>query len=957
MNRIFLFFALFLTSFVAFSQGFIKNYGGNATDIGSAAVQTPDGGFAIGSISESFGVKTFDMLLTRVDFEGKLLWNKTYGGNFKDQCFDIAAANDGGFVLAGYSDIEGGTVPNNQFYVVKTDIDGNEIWSRKFGNANDDKVASIIVSKSGNYIGVGSTFNGTDYDAYIFVLDNKGQTVWTYATGGVGNQDARDVVEVSDGYVFTGTTQTKDATGQLDKNVLMVKVSKSGVPVWFKTYGSADLDEGNAIAITQDNGFIIAGRTKKNIDILALRIDTDGNEIWTKSFGGAFEDEAYSVVANQDGSFTIAGNQATNAVNIDAYLLKIDKDGTKIWSQNIGQSPRYEAFNNIIATSDGGYFATGLSGDLTNDIYCVKTNGNGVAASGILKGKVFFDKIANCKYDNGETTLGDWLISVTSKKQNYVAYSKANGDFSVAVDTGKYEVNLLLQNSYWKKVCQTSFTAIIDQATDTVNVDFPVRAAVSCPNMEVNISVPKLTRCASNTYSVSFCNRGTENADNAYVILEFDEFFEDIQVNLANVQALGNNKFRCNLNTIPPGICGKFTVLATLDKNCNSTVLGQTHTVSAHIYPDSICASPNANWDGSSIEVSGKCQNNQAIFTVKNVGKSTSTPKNGLVIEDDIIYKTQKIPTLLPNASQDYIFDAKGKTYRMIVEQAAGHPGSSYPTVAIEGCGAVGGTFSTGYVLQFNEDDGNPFVSVCKQESVGAANKNDKTGFPKGFKADRFVSDSSVIDYQISFKNTYGKTIEKVTVIDTLSSFLNPMSIYEILSSHNYVLTFPSPNVLQFTFDKINLPDSAANVLAANGFVKFKILQRSDKPDNAIIYNRAAIHFDGNATIATNRIKHTVKKNFTNFIQTLTTQNIEYQHVSIKIYPNPFAEITTIALEGENFETLNFELFDLLGQKVRSEKFENNEFNFARNGLSAGVYLFRINQNNKTVKVGKIVIQ
>ena len=121
MNRIFLFFALFLTSFTVFSQGFIKNYGGNATDIGSAAVQTPDGGFAIGSISESFGVKTFDMLLTRVDFEGKLLWNKTYGGNYKDQCFDIAAANDGGFVLAGYSDINGGMNPDNQFYVVKTD--------------------------------------------------------------------------------------------------------------------------------------------------------------------------------------------------------------------------------------------------------------------------------------------------------------------------------------------------------------------------------------------------------------------------------------------------------------------------------------------------------------------------------------------------------------------------------------------------------------------------------------------------------------------------------------------------------------------------------------------------------------------------------------------------------------------------------------------------------------------
>ncbi len=958
MNRFII--IIFLCCFAAsvFSQGFTKTYGGSATDIGSSSVQTADGGYAIASISENFGSKGFDMVLMRADFEGKFLWAKNYGTQYKEQCYDITNAGDGGFVLAGYSGLDANG-DDNDFYIVKTDAKGNEQWAKKFGSTKDDRIYSITTSKLGNYACVGSSFNGTDYDAVILLLSPTGQLLWTYTMVGVGNQQAKEVIEVNDGYVFVGTTQVQVAGGIEDRNVLLAKVNKSGTLQWFNSYGGKELDEGNGLAQTNDGGFVLAGRTSTNIDILAIRTDALGNELWNKKFGTAYEDEAYSVVVNADNTYTFAGNQATDAINTDGYLLNLDASGNKIWSRLIGKKTEYEAFNHILATSDGGYFMTGTFGTLINDVYCVKTNGKGVAASTLLKGKVYFDKTANCKFDAGETPLSDWLISITSKdKKQQVAYTKANGDFTMPLDTGTYEVSLLTQNSYWKKVCQTSVTVKLDLPNDTVQVDFPVRAQVNCPSLEVNVSTPKLNRCAKNIYNVSFCNRGTTTANNAYIILELDEFFEDISVNLANVQPLGNNKFKCGLFDVPVGICGNFQAIAYLDKNCNKTVLGQTHTVSAHIYPDSICTSQNANWDGSSIQVTGKCQNNKVDFSVKNVGKSISTPKNGLVIIDDIVYKTQiKVPSLKPNDDTIFSFPASGKTYRMMVDQSIGHPGNNTPTFAVEGCGATTSTFSTGYVLQFNENDGDPFVSISKMESSGFANKNDKIGFPKGFQNERFIADSSVVDYQISFKNTTGKIIEKIVVIDTLSKFLDPMSIHEILSSRPYVLTYPLPNVLQFNFDAIFLPDSSQDATACNAFVKFKLKQKSDKPDASVILNKASIYFSGNSLVQTNTTKHTVKNNFKNFIKTLEVFNPDYQHISIKIYPNPFAEIANIEVEGENLETLDFELFDLLGQKIRSESFDQNHLVFQRNGLQAGIYLFRINQNGKSIKVGKMIIQ
>jgi Secretion system C-terminal sorting domain len=130
-----------------------------------------------------------------------------------------------------------------------------------------------------------------------------------------------------------------------------------------------------------------------------------------------------------------------------------------------------------------------------------------------------------------------------------------------------------------------------------------------------------------------------------------------------------------------------------------------------------------------------------------------------------------------------------------------------------------------------------------------------------------------------------------------------------------------------------------------------------DKPDGVIIYNNAKIHFDGFVPTFTNKTKHTVKKNFNNFIQTISTFNPEYQHVSVKIYPNPFSEMATISLEGEDFEELRFDLYDMIGQRIKSEKFSGNDFSFYRDGLSAGVYIFNISSSKGIIKAGRIVIQ
>jgi len=315
-----------------------KIYGGEDFDRGYSVCQTSDKGYIIVGETMSFGAGSYDVYLIKTDEEGNEEWSKTYGGSSTDFGFSVQQTSDGGYIISGETFTYG--VGAADVYLIKTNTSGNEEWSKTFGFA-------------GNYWSGGKSVKQTSNGGYII-------------TGWVGSS----------------------STG--DEDIYLIKTDVSGNEEWSRTLGGSNYDVGNSIDLTEDGGFIIAGNTISygagGSDIYLIKTNSSGDTLWTKTFGGSGSDKGYSVQQTSDRGYIIAGEtNSYGAGGYDLYLIKTDEEGNEEWSRTYGgeeTDSQSDVGNSVQQTSDGGYIVIGNTWSFDakpgeGNIYLVKTDGEG----------------------------------------------------------------------------------------------------------------------------------------------------------------------------------------------------------------------------------------------------------------------------------------------------------------------------------------------------------------------------------------------------------------------------------------------------------------------------------------------------------------------------------------------------------------------------------------------------
>jgi len=230
-----------------------RTYGGAGIDVGSSMQRTKDGGYVISGYTDSFGASNYDVYLLKTDSEGNLIWNKTYGGAHSDLGYSVQETSDGGYIVAGMSwPLE---QQNPDFYLLKADSDGNELWSRSYtgpdGHWSWDWGRSVLETGEGGYILIGETYSEVEQDQGVLLVktDSLGNLLWSRTYGGADHEYGYSILETGDGgYVIAGKTKSFGA-GEYD--VYIVKTKPLPVSVSISCQASVDtvrMGEGETIS-------------------------------------------------------------------------------------------------------------------------------------------------------------------------------------------------------------------------------------------------------------------------------------------------------------------------------------------------------------------------------------------------------------------------------------------------------------------------------------------------------------------------------------------------------------------------------------------------------------------------------------------------------------------------------------------------------------------------------------
>ncbi len=183
-----------------------ESFGGSGNDLSSAIQQTNDGGFIISASTNSFGAGNYDAWLIRTDSEGDTIWTKTYGGADTDHASDVKQTDDNGFIIVGSTRSFGHANNYNDIWVIRTDFNGDTLWTKTFGGALHDGALSVQQTADGGFLIAGSLgIDSFNRDIWLIRTNSTGDSIWTKTFGGPNWDIARSMEPTSDGgYVMCG---------------------------------------------------------------------------------------------------------------------------------------------------------------------------------------------------------------------------------------------------------------------------------------------------------------------------------------------------------------------------------------------------------------------------------------------------------------------------------------------------------------------------------------------------------------------------------------------------------------------------------------------------------------------------------------------------------------------------------------------------------------------------------
>ncbi len=318
-----------------------KSYGTDSLEHARQIIQTNDGGYA------SIGYKYWHsssyrkIYFLKTDSVGNEIWSKQIDNSGYLSASSLTELNTGEYLIGGITNQNSNGLLD--FYLVKTDQFGDTLWAKRIGGNKNEVLNSLQKTSDGGFVlgGYSESFTNGDGDFYIVKTNGNGDTLWTNHFGGALKEECLSIKQTSDGgYIMTGYSQSY---GLSFDNIYVVKTNSLGDSVWTKHFGYANRDTwGNDIIETSDGGFAITGLISgiktpsgpiKGDKAYFLKLDAFGTLQMENEFTIDPTHTSYnssrgnSLVETPGGGFAITGSWF-NGSSFELIIIKTDNKGT-----------------------------------------------------------------------------------------------------------------------------------------------------------------------------------------------------------------------------------------------------------------------------------------------------------------------------------------------------------------------------------------------------------------------------------------------------------------------------------------------------------------------------------------------------------------------------------------------------------------------------------------------------
>ncbi len=319
--------------------------------------ETNDGGYILAGrtyVGHHGNQSDRDFLLIKVDDSGNLEWTQQIGGIGDDRCEEVKQTDDGGYILAGYTDSYG--AGDYDVWLVKTDGYGNTLWDQTYGGALVDKGFSLLIRDNGFVIG-GHTYSYGEgqSDVYLIYTDPNGTEILSQTVGGAERDESEAILAVGgNSLVISGHSWLNGGT---TRALYLAKVTPQLFPAdSFSAFaynsikfGTGCTVESGDVAVTHET----PGPHLSSLGQLVLGEYVNGHD--DVAFKGDSLHIKYGTTIYDAYSNSLTNNGTIRNQNVGTLALPLGYNWPTSWVPVAGTETVYVLQNQLVVLQPGSY--------------------------------------------------------------------------------------------------------------------------------------------------------------------------------------------------------------------------------------------------------------------------------------------------------------------------------------------------------------------------------------------------------------------------------------------------------------------------------------------------------------------------------------------------------------------------------------------------------------------------